>query len=125
MLHYVLRYILTRRIFGFKLIRFLEFGGVFVSEVGPAAWPKRIWIIGKIVVALLKAKRQPREVYQERMMKGCRNCVIYNRQTKQCGSSEEGALGCGCYMPFKAALADTPEDGCWFEQETGTKMWSK
>ena len=124
MLHYLVRYILAMRIFGFKISRFIELGSVIVSEVGVASWPRRMYVIGKILIALLRAKIQSREVYRKRLLT-CSKCPIYRPETRQCGSSDEVKLGCGCYMPMKAALASTPAEGCWLEQTHSIKKWNR
>lgn len=124
MLHYIKRYILAMRIFGFKIGRLLEFSKVLAVEIGVAGWPRRMWLLGKILTTLARAVKIGGRSYRKRMM-ACSRCVIYNPATKQCGSSEEGKAGCGCYMPFKAAIARTPEEGCWFHEFHGHEKWSE
>jgi len=119
-----MRYILAIRIFGFKIQRLLEFSRVLVLEFGVASWPKRIWMIGKIVATLAKAARNGGKIYRERM-RSCQRCVFYQPDSKQCGSTKEDQPGCGCYMPFKAAIARTPAEGCWLEEMHGIKKWDR
>lgn len=119
-----MRYILAMRIFGFKVKRLVEFSKVLVVEFGMASWPRRFWMLGKILVTLARAVKNGGKVYRERMLV-CGRCVIYKPNTKQCGSSDESKAGCGCYMPFKAAIARTPEEGCWFQDVHGHQKWNR
>ncbi|MHC1766186.1 MAG: hypothetical protein AB9869_18110 [Verrucomicrobiia bacterium] len=59
-----------------------------------------------------------------RRMRACQRCPIYDRERRTCGRLGQGIvsyhgdpipLGCGCFMPLKAAL---PNAKCWLHEMT-------
>lgn len=58
----------------------------------------------------------PEELYESRIAL-CRSCPIFYKKLETCGSPFlDQRLGCFCYMPAKAGLA---EAGCWLDEEMG------
>jgi len=57
---------------------------------------------------LIFSRNSSRELWWERM-RICNECPLYDRKKKSCGINEAG-MGCGCYMPFKAAKTKST---CW------------
>lgn len=73
-----------------------------VKESRIALWAKLLLHIPKMRVSKPTWKRR---------MRVCNKCPIYHPLNKTCGHDPDiSSVGCGCYMPFKAASTSAT---CW------------
>ena len=64
-------------------------------------------------------RKERKRRWRARLM-GCRGCPVYDSSLKRCRPYDGSSLGCGCYVPFMAAVdspyvdrADPEVSGCW------------
>jgi len=99
------------RIFGLKLKRYRQWLQV-VREAG-RTMPYHV-MVRQMIRALLRTSldnRKRRRLWRKHM-KICGSCVLFEPRQHRCGPTLYPALGCRCYMPFKAA-APGP---CWIKE---------
>ena len=88
----------------------------WAKAVGGLRNPLTLWKM----VLLAIGRNAGRKLWWSRMRK-CRQCPIYNRDSKTCGPNAVG-FGCGCYMPFKSAKTQAT---CWSD-DSGLKIgWNE
>ena len=103
-----------------RLVGGLVMGGLKLLA-GP--WLRRIRGDGRM--SLRERKRR----WRARLM-GCRGCPVYDRSLRRCRPYDGSSLGCGCYVPYMAAVDRPYVDrenrevgGCWgyveFQGEIG------
>lgn len=88
--------------FGLKPSRYTQWLRVVRDE------GRKIGLRGLIVafVASARGGRVDRSVYRRRLRE-CAECPVYDVSRRAC---RNGTLGCGCYMPIKAAFKGNQ---CW------------
>lgn len=90
--------------------RFKEFLRVaFGPRVSLLDWAQ----ILKSGVSILRSP-YTQEVWRERIRK-CYVCPIFDRDRKTCRPFPKSAMGCGCYVPYKALV----KKHCWGRDKFG------
>lgn len=101
------------QITGFKLKRFYELSGILQKELRIQGFGVAKELI-RAGFLFLTERGVDRKLWRARI-RACNRCLIYNPKERTC---RRGDLGCGCYMPFKARVA---ESTCWSGKGWGPK----
>lgn len=99
------------RLFGFRLSRYEEWLDVIREEYGAATWRDRVRLCYTMVKTVVGGRCEPRKSFI-RKMRVCRGCVLFDSVLRRCRPYSGSRVGCGCYMPFKAAIGG----GCWLDE---------
>lgn len=100
-----------RLMFGLRWSRMIEWARDVYAEK-PGA--NELFHMGLMSVRAMLTPVSKKE-YFHRMLK-CHHCDVFNKARKSC---RNGALGCGCYTPYKAIA---PVD-CWLYEQDKSKGW--
>jgi hypothetical protein len=99
------------KLFGFRILRYKEWANVLREEFGQATWKDKVRLCYTMVKTVAGGRVEPRKSFI-RKMRVCRGCVLFDSVLRRCRPYSGSRVGCGCYMPFKAAIGGK----CWLDE---------
>ncbi len=93
---------------GLRLSHWRQWLEVLAEEGRSRSW----WSILRAILPTLSQGTVSRREYRRRL-RACRRCVLWDATLRRCRPLSGSPLGCGCYMPLKAAAKKAR---CWLKQ---------
>lgn len=94
-------------VLGLKPARYVEWWTVVHEEALTLSWRRVLWAMLRAVIRSFCRIGNTRAslTWRQRMRK-CARCPIYDRGLHRCRPFTGSPVGCGCWMPGKAAFSD-------------------
>lgn len=86
------------------------------------------WSMVRHIARAVWAGPVPRKIWRLRILKGCKNCPVFDREFNRHPDGRGWRLnacagphgsGCGCFVPTLALSANPGKTGCWIHDRTG------